>query len=127
LAGWWSRAFASIVDGFVLGFATLVLGLTMGRAGYVAAIVFNVAYLTLLIGTGAGQTFGMRILRIGIADVDTRLHPIGIPPAALRAIVFWLMTLVPFVALLSVLWPIWDPLNQTLHDKVVRSVATVRS
>lgn len=32
-----------------------------------------------------------------------------------------------FVALLSVLWPIWDPLNQTLHDKVVRSVATVRS
>ena len=34
--------------------------------------------------------------------------------------------LISCVSLLDVLWPLWDDRNQTLHDKVVSSIA-VRS
>ncbi|MGH9170496.1 MAG: RDD family protein [Acidimicrobiales bacterium] len=126
LAGWLSRMFASIVDSVIFFVAGIAFVLAFRRAGFVVAVVFNIAYLTLLIGSGSGQTVGMRLLQIGIADVDTHQYPIGLARAAVRSVVFLAMSVVPFLALLSVLWPIWDPRNQTLHDKVVRSTATVR-
>ncbi len=126
LAGWWSRAFAALLDGLIFVGIGIFVGIATGPAAYYASLACNVVYLTLLIGTGSGQTVGMRFMRIGIADANTRLYPIGVPRAFIRTVAALAMGFLFPLGVVSILWPIWDPRNQTLHDKLVGSIATVR-
>jgi uncharacterized RDD family membrane protein YckC len=68
------------------------------------------------------QTFGKMALGIAVLDADSR-SPIGYPRAFTRWLstaALWALWAIPGV--LDHLWPLRDPRNQALHDKLARSV-----
>jgi len=75
------------------------------------------AYFTYFHSTPAGQTVGNRVMGIRIVDSGTGYHLDYV-----RALLRWLMSYVSGIALLiGYLWMLWDPYNQTWHDKVANS------
>jgi uncharacterized RDD family membrane protein YckC len=78
-------------------------------------------YDTVMIGS-RNQTFGKMALGIKVVDADDRA-PIGYARAFRRWLstaALWALFTVPGV--LDHLWPLRDRRNQTLHDKLARSV-----
>jgi uncharacterized RDD family membrane protein YckC len=136
LASWLRRGVALFLDAAILGLvvaATLLAGgvpadelrerLEGGETMLFVAIflVPEAIYQTAMIGS-RNQTLGKMALGIAVVDADSR-SPIGyarafrrwLSTAALRAL-FTIPTIVDH------LWPLRDTRNQTLHDKVARSV-----
>jgi uncharacterized RDD family membrane protein YckC len=130
LAIYASRVFAYVVDaiitlvgmwllvvlGFVVvrGSAGTVLGVCLALAFYLWYHWWRVAV--------SGQTRGMRYLRIVVADKATGWHPVGPGRAFVRMLVALVLACVPFAVLVDLLWPLWDPHHQTLHDKAASTV-----
>jgi uncharacterized RDD family membrane protein YckC len=136
LASWLRRGAALVLDGAILG---LVVAATLLAAGVPAEelrerlrdgetvlfvaifLVPEAIYQTTMIGS-RNQTLGKMALGIAVVDAESR-SPIGyarafrrwLSTAALRAL-FTVPTIVDH------LWPLRDARNQTLHDKVARSV-----
>jgi uncharacterized RDD family membrane protein YckC len=78
-------------------------------------------YQTAMIGS-RNQTLGKMALGIAVLDAESR-SPIGYP----RAFTRWVSTaalraLFTVPTIVDHLWPLRDPRNQTLHDKLARSV-----
>ncbi len=136
LASWGRRLAALVVDIVVLGLVIAAALLAAGfpaddlrervQAGETLLLVFvflipEGIYYTALIGSRS-QTFGKMALGIKVVDAESS-SPIGYA----RAFTRWLST-AAMRALLTVptvvdhLWPLRDRRNQTLHDKVARSV-----
>jgi uncharacterized RDD family membrane protein YckC len=77
-----------------------------------------------------GQTLGMMAVDVEVHTQKTGVAQIGIPRSLLRwgaAVAIGLAATlgIPFALALPVLdflWPLWDPNNQTLHDKVAGTV-----
>ncbi len=136
LASWGRRLAALLVDGIVLGLVIAVAILAAGievtelrdriADGEMLLFVFiflipEAIYYTALIGSRS-QTIGKMALGLEVVDADSR-SPIGYPraftrwlsTATMRAL-FWVPSVVDH------LWPLRDPRNQTLHDKLARSV-----
>ena len=140
LASWGRRLAALIVDALVLGVVVAATLLSSGvtaeelrerlEAGETMLVVLlflvpEAIYQTALIGSRS-QTFGKMALGIKVVDADSRA-PIGYA----RAFTRWLSTaalraLFTIPTIVDHLWPLRDPRNQTLHDKLARSVV-VRS
>jgi uncharacterized RDD family membrane protein YckC len=80
----------------------------------VFGIAAQIAYSVYFIGSGSGQTVGMRVLGIRAIDAATgRRVDYG------KAFIRYLVSLVSGLAcLLGYLWMLWDPERQTWHDKV---------
>ncbi len=130
-AGFGARLWALIVDGFVgLGFALpgyvmvfaglaqgaielVLLGLLLGLAGSIAQLV---AYCR-MVGRN-GQSWGNKAAGISIVDAHSGL-PIGAGRAFLRLLARVLSGL---FFNLGYLWMLWDPMNQTWHDKLVGTI-----
>jgi uncharacterized RDD family membrane protein YckC len=140
LASWLRRAAALLLDGLILG---LVVAGTLLAAGiqadelrsrleegetmlFVALfLVPEAVYQTAMIGS-RNQTIGKMAVGIAVLDAESR-SPIGYP----RAFTRWLSTaalraLFTIPTIVDHLWPLRDPRNQTLHDKVARSVVVRR-
>lgn len=83
--------------------ATLLVGL------------FNRIYLVSTRGASIGQ--GVMKLKV----VDARGDFLSMGAAAVRLIAMIVIAMLPFGQLLDLLWPLWDPQRQTLHDKAVNS------
>jgi uncharacterized RDD family membrane protein YckC len=136
LASWRRRGAALLLDGMILG---LVIAATLLAAGipadelrerleagetmtFVAIfLVPEAIYQTIMIGSRS-QTLGKMALRIAVVDADDRSR-IGYG----RAFTRWLATaamraLFTIPTIVDHLWPLRDPRNQTLHDKLARSV-----
>jgi uncharacterized RDD family membrane protein YckC len=136
LASWLRRGAAIVLDGLILG---LVVAGTLIAAGipadelrdrleggetvlFVALfLVPEAIYQTVMIGS-RNQTLGKMALGIAVLDADRRV-PIGYS----RAFTRWLATaalraLFTIPTVVDHLWPLRDPRNQTLHDKLARSV-----
>ena len=133
LAGWWRRAGGFVVDGLLIAVVAIVLEVSFRHHVYLGVVlgeVAQLAYLVLMIGK-RGQTLGMMLAGIRLHDLSTGSTSIGYPKALVRALVALVITLpssfgTPFAAILPLvnyLWPIWDPKNQTWHDKVAATVA----
>lgn len=82
----------------------------------------------LLLTRWRGQTVGKMLLRIRVVDEDTR-HGVSWRQAAIRAGVPGMLsavgslTPVGSVAVgVDYLWPLWDPLRRTLHDRAAGTV-----
>jgi uncharacterized RDD family membrane protein YckC len=94
----------------------------VGPLGVLIDAVIVILYGGILCGLPRGQTFGMmavgtRVVRPGGAE------PVGYPRALLRAAFEYLLVvalIVPWVV--DMLFPLWDPRRQTLHDKVADTV-----
>jgi uncharacterized RDD family membrane protein YckC len=82
-----------------------------------------IIYGTLMCGSPKGQTIGMRVTGVRVVNASDGTSPIGYGKALGRAVieyVFSIVFILPWV--LDMLFPLWDRMNQTLHDKVVASV-----
>jgi uncharacterized RDD family membrane protein YckC len=120
LAGFWIRFAGALIDGVLLGAIGSMLGgiLGTGTGGGGLGFLLGAAYFTYMHASAAGQTIGQKILNIRVADVDN-----GGTLDYGRAFLRFLMSYVSGLALLiGYLWMLWDPQNQTWHDKVARSL-----
>jgi uncharacterized RDD family membrane protein YckC len=136
LASWGRRLAALLVDITVLILVIAVALLAAGvsaeelrarmREGETLLVVVlflipEAIYYTALIGSRS-QTLGKMALGIKVVDAESR-SPIGYA----RAFTRWLSTatlraLFTIPTVIDHLWPLRDPRNQTLHDKLARSV-----
>ena len=131
LAGYGSRVGGYIADfviTFVIGIALNLLGMAAGGphsgplVGPVLVIAFNLWYQVGLIGGSQGATWGMRFVGIAVVDANTNQRPIGYGRAFLRGLLAGIASFLILPAILDFLWPLWDPRNQTLHDKVANTI-----
>jgi uncharacterized RDD family membrane protein YckC len=91
------------------------------------AVVF-VVYATVLYGGARGQTVGM--MAVGVRVVRDGTHDaLGYGRAFWRALAEQFLRILATVTiilgviwLLDMLFPLWDKKNQTLHDKIVKTV-----
>jgi uncharacterized RDD family membrane protein YckC len=135
LAGWWQRVGASLLDGFVLLPLLIIVGIVLVRGAPIAAtlvgFVVEFLYLSLMWTKRNGQTVGAKALGIRVVAADG--SPMTSEMAYRRAAVLqlfttassmtWVLRPLGSVALiLNVLWPLWDPQKQTLHDKAAGTI-----
>jgi uncharacterized RDD family membrane protein YckC len=100
------------------GFAANNRSFRWGMPGALLSPLIVVAYGTLMCGSGRAQTLGMMVTKTKAVKVSTG-DPIGYAAALGRALFEWLLAVIFFLPwVLDVLFPLWDPKKQTLHDKV---------
>jgi uncharacterized RDD family membrane protein YckC len=94
----------------------------LGGVGVLINAVIAILYGGLFCGSPRGQTLGMmatgtRVVRTGTTNA------IGYGRGFGRGAFEYLMSVALFIPwILDMLFPIWDPKNQTLHDKVADTV-----
>jgi uncharacterized RDD family membrane protein YckC len=86
--------------------------------GVLMQAVIALAYGMLLCGSKRGQTVGM--MAVGTRAVDIRSGgSIGYGRALWRATFEYLLAVLLFIPwVIDMLFPLWDPMRQCLHDKV---------
>jgi uncharacterized RDD family membrane protein YckC len=90
----------------------------LGMPGALLSPLIVVVYGTLMCGSNRAQTIGMMVTGTKAVKLSTGAA-IGFPAALGRALFEWLLAIVFFLPwVLDMLFPLWDPRNQTLHDKV---------
>jgi uncharacterized RDD family membrane protein YckC len=93
-----------------------------GLGGLALQAVIIVGYGAILCGGKRGQTVGMMVAGVRAVDQD-KGGPIGFARALGRAAFEYLMAVLLFFPwVIDMLFPIWDSSNQTLHDKVTKTV-----
>jgi uncharacterized RDD family membrane protein YckC len=97
-------------------------GFSIRPGGIAMQAVIAIGYGAILCGAKRGQTVGMMI--VGIRAIDQRQGgAIGFARALGRAAFEYLMVILFFVPwIIDMLFPLWDPSKQTLHDKVTGTV-----
>jgi uncharacterized RDD family membrane protein YckC len=99
-----------------------LLGVTITNQGAILFVLFVIIYTTALTGSRRGQTVGMMVVRAKAVDA-TSGAPIGYGRALGRVVVEYLMFFLLFAPwVLDMLFPLWDPRRQTLHDKFTNTV-----
>jgi uncharacterized RDD family membrane protein YckC len=85
-------------------------------------------YAGFLIAFWNGQTVGMKVAKVVCVDASSR-GQVPLPQAMVRAFSAEIIAAASLIGLigslaqlLDLLWPIWDKQNQTLHDKIGRTV-----
>lgn len=119
-ADFWYRLGGFLIDWVILVVVGQLIGLLF-RERFVTSILVNVAfgiaYSVYFIGSGSGQTPGMRVL--GIRAIDART---GGRVDYGKAFVRYLVAIVSGLACyLGYLWMLWDPEKQTWHDKAAQT------
>jgi uncharacterized RDD family membrane protein YckC len=93
-----------------------------GGWGAVVSPLIILAYGMFFCGSARGQTIGMMVTRVKVVKTSTGA-PIGYGAALGRAAFEELLAVALFIPwVIDMLFPLWDPRNQTLHDKVSGSV-----
>jgi len=138
-ATWGTRALGYIVDsllvGVVVGVVYALAGGMMaavaGLAGHHAAggvcclmlVLFPVAslavglYNRVYLVAQRGYSIGQGLVKVKVVDGSGRL--ISQQAALIRLLAHVGMSLIAFLGLIDLLWPLWDERRQTLHDKAV--------
>ena len=99
------------------------IGSAVGFAAWLLAALFLPMACMFRGGQRRGQTFGKQALAIRV--VDLRGMPVEGGTIVLREVVGkWLPGLITsgFYTLADDLWPLWDPRNQALHDKIASTL-----
>jgi uncharacterized RDD family membrane protein YckC len=114
------------VVGGLAGFADQ--GASSGLGGGICCMfIFMFPVATLLVGlynsvylvSKRGFSIGQGVVKVKVVTANGGLLTQG--NAFLRLIVRVVFEFVPFLPVLDLLWPLWDPRRQTLHDKAVNS------
>lgn len=138
LAGWWKRVWASLIDFLVLIPLLVVMTITLMKVPTIVAtlvgFVIEFVYLSLMWTKRNGQTVGAKAVGIRVVAADG--SPMTPEMAYRRAAVYqlfnvgssmkWILQPLGTIALiLNVLWPLWDPQKQTLHDKAAGTIVVI--
>lgn len=149
LSGWWRRAGAFMIDSVLVSVAstlvTLPLGLGMGVLSFESddttitaadigyqgismgiSLVFYALIVALVMAKTNGRSVGKMAAGIRVVREDGEQISFGF--ALLREVVvkqflFGILSIATlFIAeLLNYLWPLWDPQNRALHDRMVKT------
>ena len=148
-ASWWSRVGASLIDSIIAGLipvALVVVGLILAfkdadidpvtdeitggvsPEGFLLVVAGGLLYFAFDIWNRVfrvartGQSLGKKVAGIRIAAISDG-GSIGLGAAFGRwAVAAAAGFVLGCLALIDVLWPLWDEKKQALHDKVVSSV-----
>lgn len=135
LASWPRRVGATLVDWFALFLLMLVLSVFADY--FISATIFSVAcayYFVSLLRSAKGQTVGNIAANTCVRSATnggTITFPQSVARFATSALPILVTVLVPIAILQIVLWgyvlldslfPLWDPQQRTLHDKVAGTV-----
>jgi uncharacterized RDD family membrane protein YckC len=115
-AGFWVRFGGALIDGVAVGVPLTLVFLSLDAhflAQQALGTLAGLAYTVYFIGSGSGQTVGMKLMNIRAIDVET-----GGRIDYGRAVVRDLVAIVSGFCLVGYLWMLWDPEKQTWHDKV---------
>jgi uncharacterized RDD family membrane protein YckC len=129
------RVKAALIDGVLLAIVLIIvtgaLLIFANRGGaaqgffltlaYVIAYFGPTVYYVLCVAQG-GQTIGKMMSDIAVRRDGDEEESIGYVRSLIRAVVPGFLWLLIIPGLLDVLWPLWDPKRQTLHDKIAGSV-----
>jgi uncharacterized RDD family membrane protein YckC len=118
-ADFWYRLGAFLLDLVILGFPLNIALLAVENvvARQLFGIAAQIAYAVYFIGSGSGQTVGMRVLGIRAIDAST-----GGQVDYGRAFIRYLVSLgSALVCFLGYFWMLWDPEKQTWQDKVAQT------
>ena len=97
-------------------------GFWVGPRGFVIHGLVVLLYGTLFCGSRRGQTIGMMAAGTRAVDIASGA-PIGYARAFGRALLEYVLALAFFLPwVIDMLFPLWDPMNQTLHDKATRTI-----
>jgi uncharacterized RDD family membrane protein YckC len=139
--GFWIRLVAYIIDAVIIFIPTFVIGLVIGLiaaasagaannssnanaiAGSGASVVVDLIAFVITVGYfvyfwGKGQTIGMRVFHLRVADAVTG-QPIGYGRAALRYLGYIISAIVCYIGLI---WAAFDGRKQGWHDKIANTV-----
>ncbi|MDP8943629.1 MAG: RDD family protein [Actinomycetota bacterium] len=117
-AGFWRRFAASLLDGILIGVASVILGALLRGAGSALATLLSIAYYVYFEGGPTGQTLGKQALGIRVVDL-----PAGGEIGYGRAFIRWLGRILSSIPiLLGYFWMLWDREKQTWHDKLSTAV-----
>jgi uncharacterized RDD family membrane protein YckC len=139
LADWWTRAGAFAIDQLVVVAIAITAGVlagdveggTAGWVTYGVAGLLGALYPPLLMARGGarnGQTLGKQAL--GIRVVRTSGEPVTFRIGFLRVVIGQqVLTAITFYvyAVFDYLWPLRDPRNQALHDKIAKTLVVKAS
>lgn len=139
-ATWGTRAIGYIVDALLVGVGMAVLYFVIGGilasmlslagghgmgTGLCCLMILLFPLGTLVVGlynsvylvAQRGFSIGQGIVKIKVLDANGNLLTQG--SALIRLLVRVALSIVPFLPVLDLLWPLWDVRRQTLHDKAV--------
>ena len=122
-----SRVGAFLIDGviiFAIFLALIAVGIVSRAGGAFVFVGFfavgGVVYKPLMEGS-RGQTLGKMAVNIKVVRaIDA--GPIGYGEAFLRWLIGAVVGFIPLGSVIDLLWPLWDPYKQTLHDKVAKTI-----
>jgi uncharacterized RDD family membrane protein YckC len=103
--------------------AAVAIGGIIGAVGIILWAVIPLLYFGYMEGGPTGQTVGKRALNIRVVDFDTA-GQLGVGRGMLRTLARILSGLIFY---LGYLWMLWDPQQQTWHDKLVRTTVVPTS
>lgn len=110
-----------VLGGVVAAVANAGSGAAIGVAALLSLVLVLVyvavpiVYFGFMEGQPSGQTFGKRALGIRVVDFSSA-GPLPMGRAMLRSVV---RSFLSGILLLGYLWMLWDPEQQTWHDKLV--------
>jgi uncharacterized RDD family membrane protein YckC len=117
----------AIVLGIVLGIFSRLLGIGL-YGDFAVGFVARALYAGILISYWNGQTLGMKALKLVCVDSRSRAQ-IPLAQSLIRAFTAEIIAALSLFGavfgvaqLLDLLWPAWDKKNQTLHDKVGKTI-----
>ncbi len=140
--GFWIRFVAVIIDSFIVAIPILIMAVILGvivglsaagssssssttttaastgLASLIQLISFVISVGYFVYFWGKGQTIGMRLLHLRVADANTGA-PIGYGRAALRYLGYIVSALVCYIGLI---WAAFDARKQGWHDKIANTV-----
>ncbi len=140
-ASWGDRAIGYIIDSLFVFAVMILLGAVLGSFFFASALSFGHGHpfsgamccfliflfplSTLLVGlynrvylvSLRGYSIGQGLMKLKVVDAQGALLSQG--TAFIRLIVHAALGFVPLLPFLDLLWPLWDPYRQTLHDKAV--------
>lgn len=119
-ADFWYRLGGFLIDAVILFLLGQLVGFVFGRnvvAVILIGLAVGIAYSVYFIGSGSGQTVGMRVLGIRAIDAVTYGRvDYG------KAFVRYLVAIVAQIpCYLGYFWMLWDPERQTWHDKAAKT------
>jgi uncharacterized RDD family membrane protein YckC len=117
-AGFGRRLVAALADMVVLSVLTIPLGAFALGLRLLLQLLAHAAYFVILEGGRSGQTLGKRVAGIRVADARNG-GPIGSGRALVRHVGRYVSGLALGLGYLSMLW---DPREQTWHDKMANAV-----
>ena len=142
LGGWWRRVGATVTDNVVLFVPTYVVLFVVSMvAGSLVGVLVGLAvqgvYQVSMLVSPRGQTLGNRIVSTRVCDLST-----GRTITRRQAVWRWgfvaaystgalvntpvLSAIVVMIFVVDVLFPLANPLKQTLHDRVAGTLVVIR-